>query len=61
MTPRTEIIWLDLEDSLEENRQKISESTLTFAGCGAATWITCWESFRQKICWIAAWQVNRWI
>ncbi len=26
MTPRSEIIWLDLEDSLEENKQKIIES-----------------------------------
>ncbi len=26
MTPRPDIVWLDLEDSLEENRQKIIES-----------------------------------
>ncbi|HEY9806006.1 MAG TPA: hemolysin family protein, partial [Candidatus Obscuribacterales bacterium] len=25
MTPRPDIVWLDLEDSLEENRQKITE------------------------------------
>ncbi len=26
MTPRPEIVWLDLEDSIEENRQKVIES-----------------------------------
>ncbi|WP_442946970.1 hemolysin family protein [Nostoc sp. UHCC 0870] len=27
MTPRPDIVWLDLEDSQEENRQKLSENT----------------------------------
>lgn len=30
MTPRTEIIWLDVEDSLEENFKKIKESPHSF-------------------------------
>jgi hypothetical protein len=48
MTPRTEIVWLDIEDTIEEIRTKISENEYSRASLSARTpWMSSSESSRQ--------------
>ncbi len=46
MTPRTEVVWLNLDAPLETNMEIVLQSKHSLFPWPRATWITSWESFR---------------
>jgi len=60
MTPRTEIVWLDVDDSPEVLRHKIATSPIRVSWSPTTVSTMSWAWWRPKILLPAAWAVNRW-
>jgi putative hemolysin len=50
LTPRSDVVFLDVRDPLDTNRQNYGRISITFCRCAMVVWITCWDSCARQLC-----------
>jgi putative hemolysin len=61
MTPRKDIVSIDIEDQQHDNRQLLISHAYSHFRCARAAWNMCWAFWTPNACWTGYWPGKAWI